>query len=69
MTRLRITLKRSVIGHPKDQKSTARMLGLTRVNRTVVRTDNPALRGMLGKLSHLISVEEIDEEDEPKRGS
>ena len=69
MSRLRITLKRSIIGHPVDQKETARMLGLTRINRAVVRPDNPAVRGMARKLSHLVSIEEIDEQTDQERGS
>ncbi|MCJ7822460.1 MAG: 50S ribosomal protein L30 [Armatimonadetes bacterium] len=69
MSRLRITLKRSVLGHPVDQKKTARILGLTRINRTVVRPDNPAVRGMANKLSHLVSIEEIDEDSDQERGS
>lgn len=69
MSRLRITLERSVIGRPKDQKDTALMLGLTRISRTVIRPDNPAIRGMVSKLNHLVSVEEIEEEDNSKRGS
>ncbi len=69
MSRLRITLKRSVIGHPVDQKETARILGLTRINRAVLRPDNPAVRGMANKLSHLVSIEEIDEENDQERGS
>jgi large subunit ribosomal protein L30 len=69
MSRLRITLKRSVIGHPADQKQTARILGLTRINRAVVRPDTPAVRGMAGKLSHLVAIEEIDEENDQERGS
>jgi len=68
MSRLRITLERSVIGRPQDQKDTARMLGLTRINRTVIRPDNPAIRGMVNKLSHLVSVEEIEQEDDTQRG-
>jgi len=69
MSRLRITLKRSIVGRPQDQKETARILGLTRTNRTVVRPDNPAVRGMVNKLSHLLSIEEIDEETDQERGS
>jgi len=61
MSRIRITLWRSVIGRPKDQKETARILGLTKLNRSVVRPDNPAIRGMVEKLRHLVSVEEIGE--------
>jgi large subunit ribosomal protein L30 len=70
MTRLRITLERSPIGYARDQKQTARALGLTRLNRTVVRPDNPAIRGMINKLRHLVSVEETEEpNDLKKRGS
>jgi len=65
MSRLRITLRRSVIGHPKDQKDTARVLGLTRINRTVVRPDTPSVRGMVRKLHHLLSVEEVAGDEEP----
>jgi len=61
MSRLRITLKRSVIGNPKDQKETARALGFTKLNQTVVRPDNPCVRGMVTKIRHLVSVEEIAE--------
>ena len=61
MSRIRITLRRSVIGRPKDQKETARILGLTKLNRSVVRPDNTAIRGMVEKLRHLVSVEEIGE--------
>jgi large subunit ribosomal protein L30 len=64
MTRLRLTLRRSFAGRPRDQRDTARALGLTRLNRTVVRPDNPAVRGMVNKISHLLSVEELEAEDE-----
>ena len=67
MSRLRITLKKSTIGHPQDQKDTARALGLRKLNATVTRPDNPAIRGMVGKLHHLVTVEAIAEEGERKR--
>jgi len=63
MSRLRIRLTRSTIGHPQDQKDTARALGLTRLQRAVVRPDNAAVRGMVQKLRHLVSVEELPDED------
>ena len=55
---LRVTLVRSPIGYSKDQKRTVRALGLRRMNQTVEHTDNPALRGMLNKIIHLLRVEE-----------
>ena len=55
---LRITLVKSPIGYSQRQKNTVRALGLRRMNHTVEHVDNPALRGMLFKVSHLIKVEE-----------
>lgn len=57
--RLRITLVRSVIGRPGDQGRTAQSLGLRKVNHTVEREDTPSIRGMVNKISHLVSVEEV----------
>lgn len=55
---LRVTLVKSPIGYTKDQKRTARALGLRRMNQTVEHKDNPALRGMLNKIIHLLRIEE-----------
>ena len=55
---LRVTLVRSSIGYPKDQKSTVLALGLHRLHQTVEHKDNPALRGMLNKIIHLLKIEE-----------
>jgi len=63
MSRLRITLRRSTIGRKQDQKDTARILGLTKLNGAVIRPDNPAIRGMVNKLRHLVTVEEVDGEE------
>ena len=60
-TRLRITQTRSVIDRPKDQKATVRALGLHRIRDSVVKDDRPEIRGMVRKVSHLVSVEEVDE--------
>ncbi len=68
MSPLRITLTRSTIGRPENQKETARILGLTRINRTVVRPDTPAIRGMIETIGHLVSVEETEQEDKAHRG-
>jgi large subunit ribosomal protein L30 len=56
---LRITLVRSTIGRPKDQELTVRSLGLRRLNQTVERPDNAAIRGMVNKIQHLLAVEEV----------
>ena len=56
---LRIKQVRSTIGHPKDQAATLRSLGLHRINNVVERPDSPSLRGMILKVRHLVTVEEI----------
>ena len=56
---LEIKLVRSPIGYRRDQKETVRALGLTRFNKVVQRPDNPTIRGMVAKVSHLLKVEEI----------
>ena len=60
--KLRITLVRSPIGYDKRQKATAQVLGLRRMNATVIRDDTPSIRGMVHKISHLVKVEEFDDE-------
>lgn len=59
MAEVKITLKRSVIGRPQDQIATAKALGLTKPNRSVVKTRNEAIDGMLKKIAHLVAVEEL----------
>lgn len=60
MTRLAVTLKKSVIGYPRDQRATVRALGLRRINHSVEHGDSPAVRGMIYKVRHLLAVEEKD---------
>jgi large subunit ribosomal protein L30 len=55
---IKVTLVRSVIGRPPDQRTTVASLGLRRVNQTVEVADTPSTRGMLTKVRHLIVVEE-----------
>ena len=60
MAKLQITLVRSVIGRPQTQRVTVKTLGLRKLNTTVVHNDTPAIRGMINKVSHLLSVTEIE---------
>jgi large subunit ribosomal protein L30 len=57
--KLRITLVKSPTGYAVRQKRTARALGLRRLNQTVEQVDSPVVRGMIAKIPHLVSVEEI----------
>lgn len=59
--KLEITLSRSMIGRPEEQRVTVRTLGLHKINRTVVKEDNPAIRGMVNKVAHLLTVKELDQ--------
>ncbi|MDA8160043.1 MAG: 50S ribosomal protein L30 [Desulfobacteraceae bacterium] len=54
---VKITLTKSYIGSPQKIRATLVGLGLTRMNKTVVRKDTPELQGMLRKVWHLIKVE------------
>ncbi len=58
MATIKITWVKSAIGYNHDQKETIRKLGLKRLNQTVEHNDNPAIRGMVYKVTHLVSVEE-----------
>lgn len=58
--KLEITLKRSLIGRPETQRVVVRTLGLRKTNQTVVHNDNPAIRGMVAKVSHLVEMKEIE---------
>jgi large subunit ribosomal protein L30 len=59
---LHIKLVRSPIGYSVRQKRTVRALGLRKLNQVVEQPDTPAVRGMIFKVSHLVEVEEVEEE-------
>jgi large subunit ribosomal protein L30 len=56
---LKITLLKSTIGFNQRQKDTARALGLRKIRQTVIRPDNPQMRGMVFAIQHLVQVEEV----------
>jgi large subunit ribosomal protein L30 len=59
VARLKITLVRSLSKSKEDQIATVKALGLKKIGSYVEQNDNPQIRGMIKKVSHLISVEEI----------
>ncbi len=59
MGKLKITQVRSAIKRQKKQKQTIEALGLRKLHQTVIKPDDPAIRGMIKKVSHLVEVEEI----------
>jgi large subunit ribosomal protein L30 len=56
--KLKITQVKSAIGRLKNQKATIRALGIRKMNQTVEHDDNPTIRGMVGAVRHLVTVEE-----------
>lgn len=62
MGKLRITYTKSMIGYSQDQKDTMHSLGLRKMHRSVIKPDNPSIRGMLFKVRHLVEVEEVQDE-------
>jgi large subunit ribosomal protein L30 len=59
MSRVRVTYRKSAIGYKRDQKATIQALGLKRLNQTVEHDDSPAIRGMVHKVRHLVSVDGV----------
>jgi len=60
MARLRITLVKSPIGSLPKHRQTIRALGLRKMQHAVEKDDNPAIRGMVRKVEHMVRLEEID---------
>ena len=61
MADLKVTQIRSTIGAKPKQRGTVRALGLGRIGKSNTLPDRPEVRGMIAKVPHLVSVEEIEE--------
>jgi large subunit ribosomal protein L30 len=61
--RLRITQVRSRSGRPAKHRATLDALGLRKHQHSVVQDDNPAIRGMIFQVRHLVEVEELAGEE------
>jgi large subunit ribosomal protein L30 len=59
MKKIRITQIRSGIGHPDRQKKTLEALGLKRIRHTVEKEVTPQIMGMVEKVRHLVTIEEL----------
>ena len=62
MPSLRVTQVRSAIGTKPKHRGTLRALGLGRIGRSRTLPDRPEIRGMIARVPHLVTVEEIDQE-------
>ncbi|MCJ8009707.1 50S ribosomal protein L30 [Lederbergia wuyishanensis] len=56
--KLAITLTKSLIGRTEGQRETVKALGLRKLHQTVEHNDTEAIRGMINKVSHLVTVTE-----------
>lgn len=61
MGTLRITYVKSSIGYRSDQGATIRSLGLRKLGQTVEKPDTRDVRGMIHKVAHLVSVNEVED--------
>lgn len=59
MSKVRVTQVKSVIGRPKRQRDTMITLGLRKMNATAEHEATPQIMGMIAKVNHLITVEEV----------
>ena len=59
MAKLKITLVKSTIGRKENQIKTVEALGLKKIRSVVEHDDTPAIRGMINRVSHLVTVEEV----------
>ena len=59
MEKLKVTQTKSVIKREKSQKQTVEALGLGRPNYSNILPDNPQIRGMIRKVSHILKVEKV----------
>jgi len=57
---LKITQIRSLIGQKPNHKKTIEALGLKRIRHTVIQNDTPQIRGMINRVSHMVTVEEAE---------
>jgi large subunit ribosomal protein L30 len=60
MSKVKITLVKSGIGYPKNQKATLVALGLRKMHKTRIVDSCPQMDGMIRTVSHLLKIEKVD---------
>ena len=60
MAELKVTQVRSAIGIKPKHRGTLRALGLRGIGKTNTLPDRPEIRGMLARVPHLVTVEEVN---------
>jgi large subunit ribosomal protein L30 len=61
MAKIKVTQVKSAIGTKPMHRGTLRALGLRGIGQNNVLPDRPEIRGMIARVPHLISIEEIEE--------
>lgn len=61
MAQLKVTLHHGYVGRTPRQREVLQTLGLRKIHQTVIRPDNPSVRGLIAKVSHLVNVEEVND--------
>jgi large subunit ribosomal protein L30 len=59
MGKVKLTLVKSIAKRSPSQKATVVALGLGKTHSTVIKETNPAIDGMIGKLKHILKIENI----------
>ena len=59
MSKIKITLVKSTINRPVDQKATVKALGIKKMQSSIVHEATPQIQGMVKKVAHLIKVEAV----------
>lgn len=60
MSKIKVKQIKSKINCPENQKKTLEALGLRKLGQVVEHDNTPAIKGMVNKVQHLVSVEEIN---------
>jgi len=68
-SRLKVTLKKGLVGRPADQRGTVRALGLKKIGQSIEKEDRPEIRGMIFKVRHLVEVEKTGQSGKKKSKS
>ena len=59
--KLKVTLVKSPIASLQKHIDTVKALGLRKVGQTVIKEDNPCVRGQIFRVKHMVKVEEVNE--------
>jgi len=58
LSKIKVTLLKSLIGRKKDHIATANALGLKKIGKSMEHNDTPQIRGMVKKIEYLLQIEE-----------